>query len=232
MFSEIVFVSICMLLGLICYYLWVRHLRRKWGNISRWVFLFPFILLSNTPSDKLRACISFFVIYIYSYIILSIATMILGCYPTSYTILCAFFMAFELVIFYLVGLVFIKKKFIPTLLLIIFVAVIFYGGYANIANRSYQPLNIVDFFISLVKILIIILAFSLIVKKKVVSGVEIIYILMGFLIFFLLQLFNTILVIQDLDANWRFMLIAPIFAFAFWGSSLIWIHKIQSRFYG
>ncbi|MBN1755614.1 hypothetical protein JW877_05310, partial [bacterium] len=104
------------------------------------------------------------------------------------------------------------------------------GMTMNLVFKTYEPLNLVDFLTLLIKIGISIMVLHNIIRENIRENVEVIFILMGLLLFFVMQLFNSILVLQDHQNNWYITLLAPILAYTFWGSSTIWIHRFKYKY--
>ncbi len=96
---------------------------------------------------------------------------------------------------------------------------------------NYQPVNIVDFFNSLILLTssVLILRYILL-KKSFVENIETIFIFSGFVLYFILQILASNIMTFDFLKYWSFCKNATLIGFIYWIGSIVCIRKIRYRY--
>ncbi len=222
--------------GVICYILWVDHVRRGWskgwgkGDVISYVF--PLILLFKYKGRATPFRLSLFAIYLYLLLMNSLIMISTGYSPTVYTILMAYILIYELSLIFSYTYIFLAKKTFLISIYSVLVAVILAGVVMNFIHKTYEPLDIIDFLMLLVKISSSILAISVIPKDGIEKHIELIFILLGFFILQLFDSINSYLMLKNIHDYWELGLVPIMIVFTFWGSSQLWIRNFRYKLSG
>jgi len=96
---------------------------------------------------------------------------------------------------------------------------------------NYQPVNIIDFFNSLILLTssVLILRYILL-KKSFVENIETIFIFSGFILYFGLHILASNILTFDFLKYWSFGKNATLIGFIYWIGSIVCIRKIRYRY--
>ena len=105
------------------------------------------------------------------------------------------------------------------------------GAILSIKYRSYQPVNIVDFFNSVILMIgsALILRY-LLLKKPFIENIETFFIFSGFILYFVLNISTSNILAFDALRHWVFAQNATLIGLIYWLGSIICIRKIRYRY--
>ena len=105
------------------------------------------------------------------------------------------------------------------------------GAILSLKYRSYQPVNIVDFFNSLILMIgsTLILRY-LLLKKPFIENIETFFIFSGFILYFGLQILSSNILTFDFLKYWVFGQNATLIVLVYWLVSIICIRKIRYKY--
>ena len=96
---------------------------------------------------------------------------------------------------------------------------------------NYQPVNIVDFFNSLILLTgSVLIVRYILLKKSFVENIETIFIFSGFILYFILHILASNILTFDFLKYWSFGKNATLIGFIYWIGSIVCIRKIRYRY--
>lgn len=217
----------CNILLVINLLAWWRYLKSRKGlGIIKSLIPFNYFFRFGLPLST--QVISMLVIY-FEILLLSDLMMLIS--DASFTVYTVFFLSvisLELIIFLKVfcDLISRKKGFFFFAGIIIILAI--GTGVITISKQELQVLNIVDFVLLIVKIILSIIVIVLIgSKRRVEQNVEAVVIILGFVILYLFTMFESGFIFDNYVENWQFGLFAQTVILIYWLGSSIWLRKYK-----
>lgn len=218
------------ILNVITYTSWVVYKKKQVKKISILGYFIPIILLFKRNKTTQEYIISFLIIYLWLFLIDTLVMYLTDNNPGSGSIMMAIFLLFELLmLFFIISSTVVRTRFLTAVFSLLGLTIII-GTVMNFINKSNDPLNMVVFYTLLIKITALVFVVGMCVNNLKLGDIESLFILMGFLAFFMLQLFNTILLLKKPYSNWDLYIVPLIFVFIFWEASFIWISKLKLKY--
>lgn len=140
----------------------------------------------------------------------------------------ALLLIYELIIVAQIGLIYLKKTPILLISLILSIFIIVTGSVLSLLLKSFQPLNIVDYTISIIKIILcqifMIRAIKFGRSEELLVGMIVI---IGLMVYFTEQLFITCVLLHGFIDNYEFTNYMTIASIGIWLGGVIWIRRLS-----
>jgi len=195
-------------------------------NLAFWFYLLKKSNITGLNRDAVKYFVNYLALFTIWNILMIISENSGRVYLFFWAITCVYQLYFILtILFKLAGWNYVWIEIIipalPTTL-----AAILSFKYSN-----YQPVNIVDFFNSLILLTgSVLIVRYILLKKSFVENIETIFIFSGFILYFILHILASNILTFDFLKYWSFGKNATLIGFIYWIGSIVCIRKIRYRY--
>lgn len=209
---------------------WGLHVRVKYRGTSIKKCLFsPNAIISDVVSPPPQTA-ALLMVYLGIMILQSLLMLLTGYAFLTYIVFFAVIMIFELFLLLRINQLVLGKRlpFIPVLVPISLVIIA--AAVHSILTESTQIINIIDFWTLILKFLLCFLFMTIIIIKNLVDRfLEAFFIIVGFALLFISQMFDSGFKFMDYLSGWDFAQISGILVLSYWLWSILWIRKLTSQ---
>ena len=209
------------------------------ANLVSWLFLLKRsspqgVLLSMKSLAEWKQSLSTFskislCLYFFLSIVQTLVMALTDSAAETYTLSLAVMMVYELAILSYMNYLLLGKRFPFKTVVIVLSAIIAISAISSIYYKSFQPINIADFWILIIKFLLAILGMSiLVIRSSIYENKEAFFILSGFALMSVLHMFASGLQLLDYRGEWDFIQIIEILILGYWLGSSLWLRKLSS----
>ncbi len=221
-----IIIQLVLLFG--CLLLWGTYLKKIDGGTDTIEWLFPIRQIFTTnliDVYSVSLLYIYFVLLLLQFFLMEIFDSAFEVYIISFSII----VIYELFIISRIDHLLFGRRFPFWAIIIPLTIIIILSAISSIYYRTFQAINIVDFWILVIKFLLGILGMSIIVmRSSIYKNREAFFILSGFTLMFVLHMFASGIQLLDYRGEWHFIGVIDVLILGYWLGSSLWLRKLSS----